>query len=1042
MYDLEFALVNLRVYYRFYKRGMREFINDELLDSVLKKLEKALYDNSKSFNMGEDIIIVERVGDSFKARKISPSDSSYLSMYTLQRTKINKWMDACKMIKDYIRDYDKNLDSLMDEVYENVSASYDEKKSKFEDSVSDVDNIINSLTQKAAEFKKVIEADKSRVSKIAIRKVKRLYNTICEVNDYYNKLENLSNNDDNADVLGFYEENSEYIEEDLVLDIDYLHKKLDEYKKLHVEKKPLVLVKGEDDVVVLSYGQDDEYDTAFIHVIDDIEKAIGKAEFIKDKNYVHDDDIEPVRDSVMEMIFDEFYDASQQINDAIKDGDNSEFSDMLVWTEASDKILNSLKEELENDYKNGNKIKVAKFENEEYIVTEEENTLENYEMQLEFLNNCINWCKDTSYTINKKLDEKNSAHSRDFEIEKVLNNNFCYDFSVTESAIRNGEYVVATWVLPLTNFLINYFNGLKEKLENDYQNGNKIKVCKLVNGKYVVTEEENTLENYEAQLKFLDESISKCDSLVKTINDVGVDFALEGNINSLLRKISWFDNYLEDYSFNTAGIYDILKDFDNIFDYLEKLKQKLEKDYRNGNKIKVCKLEDDKCVVTEEENTLENYEAQLKFLNDIISKFESIRPQVMSKLSATSPSTTGESFDTDAKYVVAQHDDVVYIVSSSGYDDMESIDSDLLREAKDSGLDIDLHYNLSTGLHVINGLLVEVSEDGTITIGSHCEKIEFHNQEELIKSYDDTKDKTDTLGQLIEFRNNNNILGIKKVFKDEGPRAIWSMLAGALTQGSLDISECSNFVDFIVEKYGVDDIWKDEVIYNDEYRSLLNLLNAERVQPLEPDVTKVLKPLDVREGKKVVRREKKKSLIEKFKGLKRWQKTVIVAGLSLAGVAIIGVGVYHLIPEVKPMIDGFIQNLHFPNLGQPVSEAIAQSSVAPTEGLTQVPQAASVDYSSFGEGHRVFADAYSAASGVNPMEATLDFINNPLDVFNVDTNEFMHLSSEQLHDAGFLKTLASDPNNTMLFGADMANPDGFVPLSEIVGEAIKGGKIL
>lgn len=725
MYDLEFALNDLRFNYRMWKRGMREFIRDEMLDSVLNKLKKAMDDNNRFFSTGEDIIVVEREGERFKARKISSSDSNYLSMYTLQRTKFNRWMEACNMIKDYILEYDKNMNSLMKEVYENVSSSYGEEESKTLETVSDgfdADSIINSLTQKAAELKKVAVEDKPRVSKIAIRKARRLYDTIGEVNYYYNKLAGLSNNED---ILGFYELNSEYIEEDLSLNIDYLKNKLEEYRKLYDEKKPFVFVNDEEERI-LYFGQDEDYEMAFKSGLFEIEIAIQKAEVIKNRNYVHDALTEPVRDHAMEMIFDEVVDASRQIEEAIKDGDDYEFSDMLAWTDASVEILNKLKEKLENDYRNGNKIKVARFESDGYVVTEEENSLENYETQLEFLNNGINWCEGISNTLNEKLDEKNN----------------------------------------------------------------------------------------------------------------------------------------------------------------------------------------------------------------------------------TKP---------------------------------------------------------ATGIS------------------------------------NDVKGRSDIVEQLIEFKNNNDIDGIKKMFKEGNPGTIWSMLASEISHGLVDASEGDNLVDFITSNYDSDEIREDEVTFNSGYHNLIEILRPKRVQTLETDVTKIQKPLDVKKGKKVVRREKKKSLIEKFKGLKRWQKTAIVAGLTLAGVAIIGVGVYHLIPEVKPMIDGFIQNLHIPNFGQPISDVATQTPALPSESLVQAPQvsqAASVDYSSFGGGHRVFADAYSAASGVNPMEASGWFNGNPLDVFNVDTNEFMNLTREQLHDAEFLKTLASNPNNTMLFGADMTNPDGFVPLSEIVGEAIKGGKIL
>jgi len=713
-----------------FKRGEREFISDKLLELDLKEIEKALEDNNKAFSMGNDIVTIYKEGDRFETRKISSFDSNYMVMHTLQNGRFRKWIDICKTIQDYIKKSDEEVDKLMNEVYENVALSYKFEEPSVEDIFDDnseVDSVINSLTEKASMLEKVTK--ETQVNEITIRRAKRLYDTIGEVNHYYDKLEKLSSDED---ILGFYEENSEYIEEDLVLDIDYLNKKLSEYKNIHDEGKPFVFVRG-DEVKVLTSELDD-YDMAFNYMISEIEIAIQKASVIKDKNFVHDYVVESVRDHSMEMIFDEVLNTSIEIDNLIKSGDDFNISMMILWIDASVKIL----------------------------------------------------------------------------------------------------------------------NNLKDKLKEDYNNGNKIKVSSLENGRYIVTEEENTLENYEKQLKFLDETINKC----MDIND------------------------------------------------------------------RLIGLDDTKVPVR-------------------------------------------VSSDVKSKYVVVLNNGKVTVISANMSDEeIQNIDSPLINEAKENGLDIEFAVNLGSGLHSVNGNLLEIKNDGTIIMGYRSEKMEFHNQEEKIKTYEDIMGEPDA----------------DKTHKD--------------TKNEHDT-----------------------------------------------DKTMIRKPIDVDEAKKVVKRKKNNGLIQKFKGLKRWQKVAIVAGLTLAGVAVVGVGVYHLVPEVRPLIDGFIQNLHIPNIGQPTTE-IVQSPVRPSDVAPQMPQAASVDYSSFGEGHRVFTDAYSASSGINSLEANMWFNNNPIDVFNADINDFMHLTSEQLHDAELLKTLANDPNNVLLFGADMANPDGFVPLSDVVGEMVKGGKIL
>ena len=58
-----------------------------------------------------------------------------------------------------------------------------------------------------------------------------------------------------------------------------------------------------------------------------------------------------------------------------------------------------------------------------------------------------------------------------------------------------------------------------------------------------------------------------------------------------------------------------------------------------------------------------------------------------------------------------------------------------------------------------------------------------------------------------------------------------------------------------------------------------------------------------------------------------------------------------------------------------------------------------------------------------------------IDVYNMVTG-WMHLTKEQLNDPELLKTLSQDPNNVIHI------KDAWFNLADIVGELIKGGKVL
>ena len=192
---------------------------------------------------------------------------------------------------------------------------------------------------------------------------------------------------------------------------------------------------------------------------------------------------------------------------------------------------------------------------------------------------------------------------------------------------------------------------------------------------------------------------------------------------------------------------------------------------------------------------------------------------------------------------------------------------------------------------------------------------------------------------------------------------------------------------------------------------------AEKVEPIK--------------GRKITRKEAKPSLIkrgiEKFKGLKKWQKIAIVAGV----IAVVGVGLY----VVGPQVANLINNLMNPE-NVNVANQVTQVTSSVQDTATQAAQ--SIDYSSIGgAGHTVFSNAADAANNVNGVISNQWFSNNPIDVFNTATNSYMGLTPEQLNDPNLLAELAKDPNNAMLFGNSINDPSGFIGLDDVVNNVTK-----
>lgn len=282
---------------------------------------------------------------------------------------------------------------------------------------------------------------------------------------------------------------------------------------------------------------------------------------------------------------------------------------------------------------------------------------------------------------------------------------------------------------------------------------------------------------------------------------------------------------------------------------------------------------------------------------------------------------------------------------------------------------------------------VRVNNDGSIKVIGNVDNLEYHNQ---ILDND--------LGERKE----------GKHFKDVDTEVMSEDAQNKKDDSGLDI--IPKVVDEEKDMSGLD------IIPNSpDFANLSS--GAEKVEPIK--------------GRKITRKEAKPSLIkrgiEKFKGLKKWQKIAIVAGV----IAVVGVGLYVVGPQVANLINN-LMNSENVNVANQVTQVT--SSVQDT--ATQAAQ--SIDYSNIGgAGHTVFSNAADAANNVNGVISNQWFSNNPIDVFNTATNSYMGLTPDQLSDPNLLAELAKDPNNAMLFGNSMSDPSGFIGLDDVVNTVTK-----
>lgn len=186
--------------------------------------------------------------------------------------------------------------------------------------------------------------------------------------------------------------------------------------------------------------------------------------------------------------------------------------------------------------------------------------------------------------------------------------------------------------------------------------------------------------------------------------------------------------------------------------------------------------------------------------------------------------------------------------------------------------------------------------------------------------------------------------------------------------------------------------------------------------------------------KKVNNRKKSIKLLEKFKNLKTWQKALIVAG----AIALVGVGIFAIGTAITNGFNGAEQINAMNNMSDQVNNMLNQAPSSVNDAVNVATNSApSLDFSSIGEGHTVFTNAYDAASNTNGVISNQFFNGNPVDVFNTATHSYMGLTPEQLANPDFMAELAKDPNNALLFGNSVSDPSGFIGLDDVINEVTK-----
>ena len=359
--------------------------------------------------------------------------------------------------------------------------------------------------------------------------------------------------------------------------------------------------------------------------------------------------------------------------------------------------------------------------------------------------------------------------------------------------------------------------------------------------------------------------------------------------------------------------------------------------------------------------------------------------------------------DLDMEYAVFKKDGELHVVGNFTSEwlrkNFDKLDSQLLKGSHIK--EINLWNCIGYGVTPLDGMdiNVELSKDGQLKIIGDVDAVEYHNN-----SISDEKKK------------------------------------GAHFPKNKDLSDKNEDDEKVSEDFEKDDSGLDIIPDMPDLEKGENLSHG-------------AEPIKSSTRKKVKRRRFLSGLFEKFKDLKTWQKALVVAG----GIAV-GIGIFAVGTAITSGLNNVVENAGLVNsMSNQVSNMVGDMvnmaenaelvnnmshQVSNTVGdmvNTTANSASALDFSSIGEGHTVFTNAYDAANNANGVISNQWFNSNPVDVFNTATHSYMGLTPEQLANPEFMAELAKDPNNALLFGNGISDPSGFVPLDDVIKEVTTSG---
>ena len=336
--------------------------------------------------------------------------------------------------------------------------------------------------------------------------------------------------------------------------------------------------------------------------------------------------------------------------------------------------------------------------------------------------------------------------------------------------------------------------------------------------------------------------------------------------------------------------------------------------------------------------------------------------------------------DLDMEYAVFKKDGALHVVGNFTSEwlrkNFDKLDCQLLKNSNIK--EIILWNHINYGVTPLDGMNinVELSKDGQLKVIGDVDAIEYHNN-----SISDEKKK------------------------------------GAHFSKNEDLSDKKEDDEKVSEDFEKDDSGLDII------PDMPDLEKGE-------DLSHGAEPMKSSIRKKVKRRRFLPSLAEKFKNLKTWQKALVVAGV----IAVVGIGLFAVGTAITGGLNNVVENAGLVNsMSNQVSNTVGDMV------NTTANSASALDFSSIGEGHTVFTNAYDAANNANGVISNQWFNNNPVDVFNTATHSYMGLTPEQLANPEFMAELAKDPNNALLFGNGISDPSGFVPLDDVIKEVTTSG---